>query len=74
MNINEFIKTDKVSRLTGISKHTLRRKAMSGQIPAFKIRGEWLFHPDDVDELFRPNSLAKKRGVHDKKRLDRGDL
>ena len=73
MNINDFLKTDEVSKKTGISQHTLRRMALNGKVPAYKIRGLWVFNPHDIDDLFRPNTLARGQNGG-KKELGKNDF
>lgn len=52
----ELLSFQKVQKILGVSRHTLRRLVAKGELPAAKIGRQWRFDPRDVESF-----LAKKK-------------
>ena len=49
MTHDEFIKIRDVSALLKVGEKTVYSMAQSGELPAFKVRGQWRFSRKDMD-------------------------
>lgn len=52
-----------VAVLLKVAEKTVYTMAQSGQLPAFKVRGQWRFKRDDIDQWIDEQKAAVKGGV-----------
>ena len=52
-----------VAALLKVAEKTVYTMAQKGQIPAFKVRGQWRFKHDDIDRWIAEQTAAAKSGV-----------
>ena len=50
MKNEEILKLKDVTALLKVSEKTVYSMAQTGELPAFKIRGQWRFSRKDIDE------------------------
>ena len=50
MRNDEVIKIRDVATLLKVGEKTVYSMAQSGELPAFKVRGQWRFSKTDIDE------------------------
>ena len=58
-----------VALLLKVAEKTMYTMAQRGQIPAFKVRGQWRFKASDLDQWIE-HQKAKVRDEANKARLD----
>lgn len=46
----EVLKISDVAALLQLGRKTIYSMAQSGELPAFKVRGQWRFSRQDIDE------------------------
>lgn len=46
----EILKIREVAELLKIGEKTIYTMAQSGELPGFKVRGQWRFSKNDIDE------------------------
>ncbi|MCB1863029.1 MAG: helix-turn-helix domain-containing protein [Gammaproteobacteria bacterium] len=49
MQNEEFLKIKDVAALLKVGEKTLYSMAQTGELPAFKVRGQWRFSRKDID-------------------------
>ena len=49
MSIEEILKLNDVSALLKVGEKTVYSMAQTGELPAFKVRGQWRFSRKDID-------------------------
>ncbi|HBN4811862.1 TPA: helix-turn-helix domain-containing protein [Escherichia coli] len=49
MSNEEFLKLKDVAALLKVGEKTVYSMAQSGELPAFKVRGQWRFSRKDID-------------------------
>ena len=59
----EFWNTKRVARYLGFSMRTIRRKAQTGDLPAFRIFGEWRFRAATIKQLARTGENEHDKNV-----------
>lgn len=52
-----------VAVLLKVAEKTVYTMAQTGQIPAFKVRGQWRFKHDDIDRWIDEQKAVVKRNV-----------
>ena len=52
-----------VAVLLKVAEKTVYTMAQRGQIPAFKVRGQWRFKHDDLDAWIDEQKAAKKANI-----------
>lgn len=52
-----------VAILLKVAEKTVYTMAQTGQIPAFKVRGQWRFKHDDIDQWIDEQKAAVKGNV-----------
>ncbi|MBJ3764388.1 helix-turn-helix domain-containing protein [Maribius pontilimi] len=52
-----------VAVLLKVAEKTVYTMAQSGQIPAFKVRGQWRFKHDDIDAWIDDQKAAAKANI-----------
>ncbi len=52
-----------VAVLLKVAEKTVYTMAQKGQIPAFKVRGQWRFKHDDIDRWIDEQTAAAKASV-----------
>ncbi|MBD9529145.1 helix-turn-helix domain-containing protein [Paracoccus sp. PAR01] len=52
-----------VALLLKVAEKTVYTMAQTGQIPAFKVRGQWRFKHDDIDRWIDEQKAAVKGNV-----------
>lgn len=50
MRNEEMLKIKDVSTLLKVGEKTVYSMAQNGELPAFKVRGQWRFSQKDIDE------------------------
>jgi excisionase family DNA binding protein len=50
MQNEEIIKIKDIAALLKVGEKTVYSMAQSGELPAFKVRGQWRFSKKDIDE------------------------
>ena len=51
-----------VTHLSKVADKTVYTMAPKGELPAFKVRGQWLFERDDIDAWIERQKVAAVRG------------
>ena len=55
-----------VAVMLKVAEKTVYTMAQKGQIPAFKVRGQWRFKQDDIDRwIDEQKAVAKENAVKD---------
>jgi excisionase family DNA binding protein len=55
-----------VAVMLKVAEKTIYTMAQKGQIPAFKVRGQWRFKQDDIDRwIDEQKAVAKENAVKD---------
>jgi predicted site-specific integrase-resolvase len=56
----QVLKASEVARMLGINAETVRRFAVAGRIPAFKLHptGNWLFAVADIDNILARRQIS----------------
>ena len=52
-----------VAVLLKVAEKTVYTLAQKGQIPAFKVRGQWRFKHDDIDNWIEEQKVAAKASI-----------
>lgn len=47
--INDILDPDEVAKLLRVHVRTVTRLATSGELPGFKVGGQWRFKREDID-------------------------
>lgn len=55
-----------VAVLLKVAEKTVYTMAQKGQIPAFKVRGQWRFKQDDIDQWIDDQKAVVKMNSKDK--------
>lgn len=58
MTNEEVLKIKNVAALLKVGKKTIYAMAQSGELPAFKVRGQWRFSRKDMDEWIEKQKEA----------------
>ena len=58
---DEYLTIDQVAGLLKVSSKTIRRLVSRGEIPGFKVGGQWRFRREDIDVWARDRSQAGGR-------------
>jgi excisionase family DNA binding protein len=53
MTVDEILTIREVSALLKIGEKTAYTMAQAGELPGFKVRGQWRFRRSDIDEWIR---------------------
>ncbi len=61
MQNEEMLKIKDVAALLKVGEKTIYSMAQSGELPAFKVRGQWRFSRKDIDEWI----VKQKNTTHD---------
>jgi len=51
--IEEILDADEVAKLLRVHPRTVMRLASQGQLPGFKVGGQWRFRREAIDEYIR---------------------
>ena len=60
MQNDEIIKLKDVVALLKVSEKTVYSMAKSGELPAFKVRGQWRFSKKDLDEWIEKQKISSQ--------------
>lgn len=61
MQNEEMLKIKDVAALLKVGEKTIYSMAQSGELPAFKVRGQWRFSRKDIDDWI----VKQKNTTHD---------
>jgi excisionase family DNA binding protein len=59
---DEILTISEVAALLKIGEKTAYTMAQEGQLPGFKVRGQWRFRRADIDQWFARRILAASEG------------
>jgi len=63
MQNEEMLKIKDVAALLKVGEKTIYSMAQSGELPAFKVRGQWRFSRKDIDEwIMRQKNTTQDLG------------
>ena len=57
---NEVIKIKDVAKLLKVGEKTIYSMAQSGELPSFKVRGQWRFVKKDIDEWIEKQKTSSQ--------------
>jgi len=60
----EVMKIKEIAALLKVGEKTIYSMAQTGELPAFKVRGQWRFSKKDIDDWIeqqKANSQSQKR-------------
>ena len=60
MQNDEVLKIKNVAALLKVGEKTIYTMAQSGELPAFKVRGQWRFSRKDIDAWIEQQKHATK--------------
>lgn len=66
MKNEEIMKLKDVAALLRVGEKTVYSMAQSGELPAFKVRGQWRFSKKDMDEWIEQQKTSSQN-LGDKK-------
>lgn len=52
-----------VAQLLKVAEKTVYTMAQKGEIPAFKVRGQWRFQRTDIEQWIEVQKMAAKAGI-----------
>ena len=58
---DEILTVVEVAQLLKVAEKTVYTMAQKGELPAFKVRGQWRFKRDDIDAWIEQQKLAPRR-------------
>lgn len=58
MSYEEVLKLKDVAALLKVGEKTVYSMAQAGELPAFKVRGQWRFSRKDIDEWIEQQKQA----------------
>ncbi|WP_026607541.1 methylation-associated defense system helix-turn-helix domain-containing protein MAD1 [Methylocapsa acidiphila] len=61
---DEILTLAEVAQLLKVADKTVYTMAQRGEVPAFKVRGQWRFKRDDLDQWIEQKKLSQRD--HDK--------
>ena len=61
---DEILTLAEVALLLKVAEKTIYTMAQRGEVPAFKVRGQWRFKRDDLDRWIERQKLTQRN--HDK--------
>jgi excisionase family DNA binding protein len=67
---DEILTLAEVAQMLKVADKTVYTMAQRGEIPAFKVRGQWRFKRDDLDQWIEQQKLSRRD--HDKPDEGRG--
>jgi excisionase family DNA binding protein len=68
MQNNEVLKVKNLASLLKVGEKTIYTMAQSGELPAFKVRGQWRFSRKDIDTwIEQQKHITKDFGEEDQK-------
>lgn len=60
---DEILTLPEVTRLLKVAEKTVYTMAQKGELPAFKVRGQWRFKRDDIDAwIERQKAVSRNDG------------
>ena len=62
---DEILTLPEVSKLLKVADKTVYTMAQRGEIPAFKVRGQWRFRRADIDAWIQQRTAARRDGDTD---------
>ena len=54
--------SEEMAEYLRLHPYTIRRLARDGQIPAFRVGGQWRFRKDEIDSWSKTSVNKKKKG------------
>ena len=60
MQNDEILKIKDVANLLKVGEKTVYSMAQKGELPAFKVRGQWRFSRKDIDEWIENQKRSSK--------------
>jgi excisionase family DNA binding protein len=57
---DEILTLAEVASLLKVAEKTVYTMAQRGEIPAFKVRGQWRFKRDDLDQWIEHQKLSQR--------------
>lgn len=68
MSIEEVLKLKDIAALLKVGEKTVYSMAQTGELPAFKVRGQWRFSRKDIDAwIEHQKQTTRDYSVEDKK-------
>lgn len=61
---DEILTLAEVAQMLKVADKTVYTMAQRGEVPAFKVRGQWRFKRDDLDQWIEQQKLSQRD--HDK--------
>ncbi len=55
---DEILTLPEVAQLLKVAEKTVYTMAQKGELPAFKVRGQWRFKRDDIDSWIEQQKVA----------------
>jgi excisionase family DNA binding protein len=68
MPSDEVLKIKEVAALLKVGEKTVYSMAQAGELPAFKVRGQWRFARKDMDEWIERQKQTSESGKKQKAR------
>lgn len=62
---DEILTVQEVAALLKVADKTVYTMAQRGEMPAFKVRGQWRFRRADIDAWIQTQTAARRVGVGD---------
>ena len=62
MRAQRYLTVDEVAGRFGVNASTVYRLAQRGQLPAFKVGGQWRFHPEMLEAWVADRVTARRSG------------
>ena len=59
---DEILTLPEVAQLLKVAEKTVYTMAQKGELPAFKVRGQWRFKRDDIDTWIEQQKVALRPG------------
>ena len=59
MSKKDILTVEEVAEYLRIHPYTVRRLVRAGQLPGFKVGGQWRFHRDEVDQRSKSRQRNK---------------
>jgi excisionase family DNA binding protein len=59
---DEILTLPEVAQLLKVAEKTVYTMAQTGQLPAFKVRGQWRFKRVDIDRWIEQQKAASRDG------------
>ncbi len=68
MQNEELFKVKNVAALLKVGEKTVYSMAQSGELPGFKVRGQWRFSRKDIDDWIEKQKRATRESREDERK------